>query len=114
MKKYRITFAYDVEAKDGERAIDDLIQRLYDTENTVPDREDFIATESSDKGFKAFLEISVDDIFLHAKEIGKPISKADAEKIYEQFDRTDVDCENSTFWSHVQYLIERFLEEKKK
>lgn len=45
MKKYTITFAYDIEAKNGDDAIDEFLRKMYDSENTTPDRDEFIAKE---------------------------------------------------------------------
>jgi hypothetical protein len=45
MKKYTITFAYDIEAENSGDAIDEFLRKMYDSENTTPDSDEFIATE---------------------------------------------------------------------
>ncbi len=107
--KYKIKYAEEIDAENNEEAIKKLISILSDKE-FVSDTNLFVAEEIDDQ-FKPFLEISVDDIYYHAKTIGKKITREDAQEIFDNFDRSDVDCENSTFWGHIQYLIESFKSE---
>ncbi len=65
------------------------------------------------KEFKTFLQISIDDIYIYANdEMKVKLTKKEAEQIYDDFDSTDVDCENSTFWGHIELLVNTFIEEK--
>ena len=45
MKKYTVTFAFNIEAEDGNQAIDEFLRRIYDSDQTSPDSDDFIARE---------------------------------------------------------------------
>lgn len=45
LKKYTVTYSYDLEAETGNDAIDEFLRRMYEDENTTPDSDDFIAKE---------------------------------------------------------------------
>lgn len=46
MKKYSVTFSYDIEAETENEAIDEFLKRMYDQDDiSPPDSDDFIAKE---------------------------------------------------------------------
>jgi hypothetical protein len=111
LTKYKIVSEFPIEAKDKDEAWEKFNDIVADLDASAQSLYNTFEIEYVSE-FKSFLEISVDDIFEHAKQEGKKLTKAQAQKIFDNFDRTDVDCENSTFWSHIEYLVERFLEKK--
>lgn len=57
---------------------------------------------------KPLVNIDIDDIYLHSKQIGNPVTKKEAVEIWESIDSSQWDCENSTFWGFIEQKIRSF------
>lgn len=62
---------------------------------------------------KPLVIVSVDDIYLYGKQIGKKVTMKQAIEIFENIDSSDWDMEFTTFWSFIENEIDNYKENMK-
>ncbi len=112
MKQYKLTYEKIIEAKNHEEALLDLEKNLVDYPTEIHDMNDWECKEIQDDTMPLVV-LSVDDIYLYGKNESLKkyeVTKKEAREIFDSIDSTDWDCEHSTFWSFIEYEIEKFKE----